>query len=62
MIFLNLSISYIILVYFCGFSVNTSQTFFPIEYNLILWRIVLMEGFLAFGTTSSHTKFYYFCA
>ena len=62
MFFLNLSVFYIISVNFCVFSVNTGQTFFPIEYNLIFWRNVLAKGFLAFGTTSFHTKFYDFCA
>ena len=62
MIFLNLPIFYIILVNFCVFSVKTGQIFFPIEYNLILWWIVLTEDFLAFGTTCFHTKFYDFCA
>ena len=63
MIFLNLSISYIISVNFFVFSVNTGQTLFPIEYIIVLWQIVLTEGFLAFldfRTTGFHTKFYDF--
>ena len=61
-IFFILSIPYIISVNFCVFSLKTGQTFFPVEDILILLRIFLTEGFLAFGTTSFHTKFYDFCA
>ena len=61
-VFLNLSILYIILLTFCIFSVYTGQIYFPIVHNLILWRIVLTAGFLAFGSTIFHTKFCDFCA
>ena len=50
------------LYFFSFFSVSTNQHFFLIEYKLILWPIVLTEGFLAFGTTNFHTKFSDFCA
>ena len=42
--------------------VSTGQFFLLIEYKLILWLIVLTEGFLAFGTTSFQTKLSDFCA
>ena len=36
---------------FCLFSENTGQTFFPMDYIIILWRFVSKERFRAFCTT-----------
>ena len=60
--FLNLSIFYNILVNNLFILSKCRSISPPYEDELILWPIVLTESFLAFGTTSFHTKFSDFCA